>query len=226
MHRVYWWGRGCTESKRTVILSGLTIHIYLNLKNTLLLNFTIDQLDLRNVSLVNIWTILRITAVWHKDSECARAVESGIDRLAWHGVVRNLQCIKNAITGKWDKTKYASTSSQCGNSQYAPQIHWSFPCTSHSYSSFLFLSASGYQFSLKSAKCSYSVLPTLCHPMNHSPPGSSVHGILQAEYWSGLPFPSPVSLPHPGIKPGSPTLEVDSLLSEPQGKPWQCKATT
>ena len=26
------------------------------------------------------------------------------------------------------------------------------------------------------------------------------------EYWSGLPFPSPGDLPHPGIEPGSPTL--------------------
>ena len=27
--------------------------------------------------------------------------------------------------------------------------------------------------------------PTLCDPMDYSPPGSSVHGILQQEYWSG-----------------------------------------
>ena len=27
--------------------------------------------------------------------------------------------------------------------------------------------------------------------MDCSPPGSSVHGILRQEYWSGLPFPSP-----------------------------------
>ena len=37
------------------------------------------------------------------------------------------------------------------------------------------------------------------------------------EYWSGLPFPSP-DLPNPGIKPGSPVLQADSLLSEPLGK--------
>ena len=43
------------------------------------------------------------------------------------------------LSGKWDKTKDATTSSQCGNSQYALQIHWSFPCSSHSYSSFLFV---------------------------------------------------------------------------------------
>ena len=40
------------------------------------------------------------------------------------------------------------------------------------------------------------------------------------EYWSGLPFPSPGDLPDPGIEPGSPALQADSLLSEPPGKPF------
>ena len=39
------------------------------------------------------------------------------------------------------------------------------------------------------------------------------------EYWSGLSFPSPEDLPDPGIKPGSPALQADSLPAEPQGKP-------
>ena len=39
------------------------------------------------------------------------------------------------------------------------------------------------------------------------------------EYWSGLLFPSPGELPDPEIKPGSPALQADSLLSEPPGKP-------
>ena len=56
---------------------------------------------------------------------------------------------------------------------------------------------------------------TLWDPMDCSPPGSSVHGILQEEYWSGLPSPSPGYLPYPGIIPGSPTLQADSLSSEP-----------
>ena len=38
------------------------------------------------------------------------------------------------------------------------------------------------------------------------------------EYWSGLPFPSPGDIPDPGIKPGSPGLQADSLPSEPPGK--------
>ena len=39
------------------------------------------------------------------------------------------------------------------------------------------------------------------------------------EYWNGLPFPSPGDLLDPGIKPGSPALQEDSLPSEPPGKP-------
>ena len=39
------------------------------------------------------------------------------------------------------------------------------------------------------------------------------------EYWSGESFPSPGDLPNPGVKPRSPSLQVDSLLSEPPGKP-------
>ena len=45
-----------------------------------------------------------------------------------------------------------------------------------------------------------------CNPMDYSPPGSSVPGILQEEYWSGLSFSSPGDLPTPGIKHVSPAL--------------------
>ena len=41
------------------------------------------------------------------------------------------------------------------------------------------------------------------------------------DYWSGLPFPSPVDLPNPGIEPRSPTLQTGALPSEPPGKPPQ-----
>ena len=39
------------------------------------------------------------------------------------------------------------------------------------------------------------------------------------EYWSGLPFPSSGDLFDPGIEPGSPALQADTLPSEPPGKP-------
>ena len=63
--------------------------------------------------------------------------------------------------------------------------------------------------------------PTLRDPMDCSPPGSSVHGILQARIveWVAIPFSRGSSQgSHLGIEPGSPTLQVDSLLSEPPGK--------
>ena len=48
--------------------------------------------------------------------------------------------------------------------------------------------------------------PTLCSPIDCSPPDSSVHGFPRQEYWSGLPFPTPGDLPKPGI-------ELESLMS-------------
>ena len=43
-------------------------------------------------------------------------------------------------------------------------------------------------------------------------------GFPRQEYWSRLPFPSQGDLPNPGIEPRPPTLQVDSLLYEPEGK--------
>ena len=59
--------------------------------------------------------------------------------------------------------------------------------------------------------------PTLCDL-----PGSSVHGIIRQDYWSGLPCPPSGDLPHQGIKPASPEypiLHTDYLPNEPPGKP-------
>ena len=53
--------------------------------------------------------------------------------------------------------------------------------------------------------------PTLCDPMDCSPPGSSVHGILQARILEWLPFPSPGDLPNPGIKPTAPAEQTGSV---------------
>ena len=65
---------------------------------------------------------------------------------------------------------------------------------------------------------------TLCDPMDRSPPGSSVLGILQARILERVAISSPRNLPGPGIKPTSlvsPALAVCSLPAEPPGKlPW------
>ena len=44
-------------------------------------------------------------------------------------------------------------------------------------------------------------------------------GFSREEYWSKLPVPTPRDPPNPGIEPGSPTLQADSLPSEPPAKP-------
>ena len=57
---------------------------------------------------------------------------------------------------------------------------------------------------------------TLCDPMDCSPPGSFVHGILQAGILEWVAIPSPGDLPYPGLEPRSPALQADSL---PSGTP-------
>ena len=47
-------------------------------------------------------------------------------------------------------------------------------------------------------------------------------GFSKQGYWSGLSFPFPEDLPHPGTEPGSPALQVDSLLNEPPGNCPKC----
>ena len=44
-------------------------------------------------------------------------------------------------------------------------------------------------------------------------------GFSRQEHWSGLPCPPPGDLPNPGMKPGSPALQTDSLPLEPPEKP-------
>ena len=60
---------------------------------------------------------------------------------------------------------------------------------------------------------------TLCDPTDCSPPGSCVHGILQARIleWVAVPFSG--DLPNPG----SPALETDSLPAELLEKPVSSK---
>ena len=56
-------------------------------------------------------------------------------------------------------------------------------------------------------------------PWTVAPQAPRSMGFSRHEHWSGLPFPSPGDLPDPGIKPGSPPLQADALLSQLPGKP-------
>ena len=62
--------------------------------------------------------------------------------------------------------------------------------------------------------------PTLATPLIVAHQALLSMRFSRQEYWSGLPFPSPGDLPNPGIKPGSPALQADSLPPEPLGKPF------
>ena len=63
-----------------------------------------------------------------------------------------------------------------------------------------------------------SVMSNSLPPHSYSPSGYSVHGESPGMN-TGVGCPPPGDLPNPGIEPRSPTLQVDSLPSEPPGKP-------
>ena len=60
---------------------------------------------------------------------------------------------------------------------------------------------------------------TVFYPRDCNPPGSFVHGEYPGKKMSGLPCPPPGNLPNLEIELRSPTLQADSLPSEPPGKP-------
>ena len=60
---------------------------------------------------------------------------------------------------------------------------------------------------------------TLCDCVDYSPPGSPVHGILQARILERLPFPSPGESSQSRIEPVSPALQAVSLPLDQEGRP-------
>ena len=65
--------------------------------------------------------------------------------------------------------------------------------------------------------------PILCNPMGHSPPGSSVCGILQKRILEWVAFPSPGDNPDPEIEPGTlASPEADSFTTAPLGLTGGC----
>ena len=62
---------------------------------------------------------------------------------------------------------------------------------------------------------------TLCDPMNCAHQAPLSMGFFRQEYWTGLSSLLPGDLPNPGIKPTSPSLQVDAIPSEPPRKPFE-----
>ena len=78
-------------------------------------------------------------------------------------------------------------------------------------------SVSTLSFNAAAAAASLQSCPTLCDPIDGSPPGSPIPGILQAEHWSGLPFPSPM---HESEKSWLKTQRVDFGKDSDAGRDW------
>ena len=81
----------------------------------------------------------------------------------------------------------------------------SWDCYSFTYEHIVFICC--HEDSIFNQKLSEALVtqscPTLCNPMDCSPPGFSVHGILQARILEWVTFPPPGDLPDPGIEPKS-----------------------
>ena len=65
---------------------------------------------------------------------------------------------------------------------------------------------------------SHSVVSDSATPQTVAPQAPLCMGFSRQQYWTGLPFPPPGDLTHPGIEPRSPALQADSLPSEPPGE--------
>ena len=67
---------------------------------------------------------------------------------------------------------------------------------------------------IKIIKMSMLVVPDSVTPWIEAHQTLLSMGFSRQEYWSGLPLPSPGDLPHPGIEPRTPALQIDSLPTE------------
>ena len=73
-----------------------------------------------------------------------------------------------------------------------------------------------YAYKIASVGSDFSATPwTIDHQ-------ASVHGILQQEYWLGLPYPAPGNLPDQELNPHLLHWQVSSLPLAPTGKSGRC----
>ena len=92
---------------------------------------------------------------------------------------------------------------------------WALPCQSVCVCVCVCVHVCVYVFVLSHSVVSDSLQPHALYP-------SSIHGIFQAKYWSGLPFPPLGDLPGPGLEPESPVspaLAGRFFTPAPLGKP-------
>ena len=156
---------------------------------------------------VSVWSVL--VSVSPHSFVRARTMPSTFTVISPRGAISAPQrCLSTDVTGR----------SELGAGRV--QIWLDSPCSRRTLSRRILrsLPAAGRRGAYMHAK-SLPSCPTLCDPMDCSLPGSSVRGILQARILEWLPCLPPGDLPNPGTEPRWVQLQVDSLLSEPPGKP-------
>ena len=77
---------------------------------------------------------------------------------------------------------------------------------------------SGLSYPLKKWSQSLSCVRLFANPWTVAHQALPSMGFSRQVYWSGFPFPSPGELPNPGTEPRAPTLQADTLTSEPAEK--------
>ena len=117
-----------------------------------------------NIVIINVCSIVRISKIWHRDTKSKCCQENGTYRLAQCNVATSPQFIKYTTSVKHSKTRYA-----CIMFYFLHILH-------------LFVAAA--------AAKSLQSCPTLCDPIDGSPPGSAIPGILQARTveWVAISF--------------------------------------
>ena len=127
-------------------------------------------------------------------------------------------CVSNAYTWTiyfYSLVLYVQLRFQLSSHSFHPQYLWQFSKQlADSYLVLLYI-ASYHSWLPLEVKWKWLSHAQLCDPMNCNLPGSSVHGILQARIlqWVSVPFSRGSS--QSGIEPKSPTLQADTLPSEP-----------
>jgi len=147
-----------------------------------------------------------------------------------------------------DSPLFASSSGGKGEktSRYLWVFRWGFPGCPHGlqengwqhffFSCFCLLQLSALVYLSMCRWIDRLIDPYICVVLclvvsNSVTPGTIAHRLLcpwgfsRQEYWSGLPCPPPDDLPNPGIEPGSPALQADSLPCEFQFT-WVCNGGT
>ena len=105
----------------------------------------------------------------------------------------------NTFSGKWSESHPIQSDSSQPHGLYGP---WNFP---------------GQNTGGGSSCLLLGIFPT--QGSNLSPTFFTCWATSEAQSWSGQSITSPGDLPNPGMQPGSPALQVNSLPAEPPGRP-------